>query len=131
MNILYVEDIRALRRGAVRELSEAFPSYTVLGAASVYEAYEQIGSNGGLENLALVCTDGDLIGYGEPEDEDNHGLALVERLRGQGYEGPVIYTSSREPSERDVNDLKLIHAPKKGDGLLDAVRKHLIQRVEV
>ena len=117
--ILYFEDLFGICEGAVKDLTKAFPEYKVIGdeghEGCVGKVIKKIG---GIEMIAIVCTDGALFG-------NVKGWDIVKELQSRGYSGPAIYTGSSDLPENEKKLYVDRSDQKTGKSLVDSVRKNL------
>jgi hypothetical protein len=116
-SILYFEDEPEIAMGARRELIQRFPEFDITvsfdGSIEIKDILKKIG---GVERIAIVCTDGKLRG--------EMGWDVIEKLRKEGYQGPALYTGSTK-LPKDKEGLYVCSAEKEGHNLISNIQKYI------
>lgn len=121
--ILYFEDAPMVWKWAEIDLAEAFPEYKrVLGKEGDKKEVDKILNEiGGIEKIAIICTDGKLEG----EEKLNYGWETINYLREKGYNGPAIYTGGTELPEKARTLYTVISKEKYGNILINHIKNSI------
>jgi hypothetical protein len=115
--ILYFDDETSICALAKLQLETAFDGYDIQCGHNVGDLDSILMQIGGVERIALVCTDGKLKFNG-------FGWEIIEKLMERGYNGPSIYTGNSTLPETK-KDLYVGLAPKRGAELVRILETHL------
>lgn len=117
--IIYFDDEQSILDLAEVHFKENFPGYRICLRKGKRIPIEQlISSVGGIEKIALVCTDGTLI-------ETYKGWELVRELRNSGYKGPAIYTGHCGLEKEDKPLFDVVINKDKWDELIETMKGYL------
>lgn len=117
--IVYFEDELWARTAAEKDLEGEFCDCNIvlnMGGKNCVD--EVIEASGGVEKIAVVCTDGGLCG-------GINGWDVLRELKNRGYGGPAIYTGESDLPKSERALYFAVGVEKRGRDLVDAVRKCL------
>src|SRR3989344_886176 len=116
--ILYAEDNQSIRNLAERKIARELPAYSFVTMDKSGDVASRINDGSvSIDNLAIVCTDGQLL-------ESSFGWDVVEELRKRGYSGPALYMGYLE-LPKDKENLYSGRCDKTGDDLISKIKGHL------